>query len=1165
MERWKSTSLYCYLSRLLHFGIVAILLSAHAVTAQITYGVNQCAGSRFNSNLGCTANDVQLNSITVAGTPPASCVGGATLPLNLNVTVNFGSSTRYDIGVFLSRNGTDPSLVSSGNNCSVGVLPTSSPFWGSVASGGDGDLCGDGGNNLTGSFVMVGSTVPCLTDGSGNFTLFIPYVISWDQQSTNYCGDNTYPVPGTTSKCNKGTVSFPPGTAIVVLPAITITDGVTTAKSGDTLTYTVVITNTTGSLLNNAVFTLPAVANLAVGSVSCSAGGGAICPASPTVSAMQGAGITLPSMPINSSLTFTVSGTVGSPAIPTPLTNTARVTVSGQTNSASDTDTLVVPPTATKSFSPSAIALAPSGTSTLAITLVNPNAVAVSGVAFTDFYPSGMTNGSPPTLTNSCGGTATANADGALLSLSGGAIAANGSCVVSVRVTASATGINHTGTVTTTNAGSRSAAASGTLQVVSATNSTVVANPTSIPNDGTSTSTITVTLKDTAGNPVVGKTITLTAGSGSSTITTVSGVTDASGQAIFTVKDTVQESVTYTARDTTDGVTIIQTATVTFSSVNGFNAFETSTAASAITGNIYTKLAGTAFGLDVVAISGGSKATGFNNNVKVELLANTGTAGSGYGADNCPISGSVIQTVASAAISGGRSTVNFSAVASAYQDVRVRISYPTISPTIVACSTDSFAIRPRVFTITSTNATNTGTGGAPTFKAGSDNFNLTASAVAGYGGTPLIDNTLAIGTPTAGAISGGFGAANTASGVAVGNSFTYSEVGNLGLNANAVYDDSFTSIDQSGDCSNDFSNTPVSDKYGCRIGSTAVAQTTGSSGFGRFIPNHFILSAASITPAGGTFSYMDQPFGVAFTLTAVNASGSPTTNYSGSYAKLDATNPALWPSTTLGATGFGLGAKDGSSDLSTRLSVVGMPSGTWINGVATVAANLKFSRPITSTADATWGPYEALDIGIAPQDGDGVRLLPTVLNLDADSNSTNERQKLSATPTKQRFGRLRLINAYGSELLRPRVEYRTEYWDGTRWVTNIADMGGTASTLPCPMPFAQATCAIFVVGGGLTVSGVTALTGGVGFVTFNTAVPGFHDIAINLNASGNDTSCNPGLPGLHGGFQANLPWLQGFWSAQTNCNGTPPWRQDPNARIRLGSPKAPYIYLRERY
>ncbi len=82
--------------------------------------------------------------------------------------------------------------------------------------------------------------------------------------------------------------------------------------------------------------------------------------------------------------------------------------------------------------------------------------------------------------------------------------------------------------------------------------------------NGVATSTVTVTLKDAQSHPVSGKTVTLAKGSGSSTITTVSGVTNGSGVATFTVKDTVAEATTYTATDTTDTVTVTQTATVTF-------------------------------------------------------------------------------------------------------------------------------------------------------------------------------------------------------------------------------------------------------------------------------------------------------------------------------------------------------------------------------------------------------------------------------------------------------------------------------------------------------------------------------------------------------------------------------------------------------------------------
>ncbi|HWD00254.1 MAG TPA: Ig-like domain-containing protein [Candidatus Sulfopaludibacter sp.] len=106
------------------------------------------------------------------------------------------------------------------------------------------------------------------------------------------------------------------------------------------------------------------------------------------------------------------------------------------------------------------------------------------------------------------------------------------------------------------------AATTSVAPAVDTTTSTVVAGPTSVVANGASTSTITVTLLN-AGNPVSGKTVTL-AGTGSSTITTVSGTTNASGQATFTVKDTHVESVTYTATDTTDSLVLTNTASVNF-------------------------------------------------------------------------------------------------------------------------------------------------------------------------------------------------------------------------------------------------------------------------------------------------------------------------------------------------------------------------------------------------------------------------------------------------------------------------------------------------------------------------------------------------------------------------------------------------------------------------
>lgn len=100
---------------------------------------------------------------------------------------------------------------------------------------------------------------------------------------------------------------------------------------------------------------------------------------------------------------------------------------------------------------------------------------------------------------------------------------------------------------------------------VSASESEVVVSKTNVSADGADSSTVTVTLSDANNNPVGGKTVTLSQGSGSSTITPSAGVvTDAEGQASFAVTNTKAETVTYTAADTTDSITVTQTRSVVF-------------------------------------------------------------------------------------------------------------------------------------------------------------------------------------------------------------------------------------------------------------------------------------------------------------------------------------------------------------------------------------------------------------------------------------------------------------------------------------------------------------------------------------------------------------------------------------------------------------------------
>lgn len=143
------------------------------------------------------------------------------------------------------------------------------------------------------------------------------------------------------------------------------------------------------------------------------------------------------SMPASSSCTVTVEVTSTAPAVYACTVPVGGVTSTDTpSNGAPATAGLTVtgPLIASKSFMPAAIS--PSQASTLSITLVNPNPIPVTGIAFTDRYPAGLANASAPLAASTCGGTLTAEPDGSLLALSGGSVAPNGTCTVSVQVVA---------------------------------------------------------------------------------------------------------------------------------------------------------------------------------------------------------------------------------------------------------------------------------------------------------------------------------------------------------------------------------------------------------------------------------------------------------------------------------------------------------------------------------------------------------------------------------------------------------------------------------------------------------------------------------------------------------------------------------------------------------
>lgn len=106
-----------------------------------------------------------------------------------------------------------------------------------------------------------------------------------------------------------------------------------------------------------------------------------------------------------------------------------------------------------------------------------------------------------------------------------------------------------------------------------ASNSSVTASPATVPADGSSSTSITVTLKDSSGNPVSGHQVTLSndgtgvveSGQGTGA-TPTTATTNTNGVASFTATalDALGETVVFSATDTTDSNPVIQTATVDF-------------------------------------------------------------------------------------------------------------------------------------------------------------------------------------------------------------------------------------------------------------------------------------------------------------------------------------------------------------------------------------------------------------------------------------------------------------------------------------------------------------------------------------------------------------------------------------------------------------------------
>jgi hypothetical protein len=113
-----------------------------------------------------------------------------------------------------------------------------------------------------------------------------------------------------------------------------------------------------------------------------------------------------------------------------------------------------------------------------------------------------------------------------------------------------------------------------TAGVTDPTNSTVTANPLTVPADGVTASTITVTLKDSGDAPVTNLDTVSLAKTGGTAVTANVSISppvaaNVSGVATFSVSSTTAGTAIFTATDTTAVVPITKTATVTFGATAG--------------------------------------------------------------------------------------------------------------------------------------------------------------------------------------------------------------------------------------------------------------------------------------------------------------------------------------------------------------------------------------------------------------------------------------------------------------------------------------------------------------------------------------------------------------------------------------------------------------------
>lgn len=337
---------------------------------------------------------------------------------------------------------------------------------------------------------------------------------------------------------------------------------------------------------------------------------------------------------------------------------------------------------------------------------------------------------------------------------------------------------------------------------------------------------------------------------------------------------------------------------------------------------------------------------------------------------------------------------------------------------------------------------------------------------------------------------------------------------------------------------------------------TGAITGTQTGTIGRFIPAGFTVTAKPVTnrsamaPAcnpASVFTYLDEDFKLEFKLTAVNAANVPTQNYSGSFAKLDLTDPAK----------FKLAGVAGATTFKTtdRLSV-SAPTGSWAAGQADASLTARVAR--IANPD---GPFATAQFGIAPVDTDGVTLTTPNLNTDP-AIAGDETANVGQIPL--RYGRLRLQNGMSAGDRPLTLPLAAQYWDSSTNTFKTNDLDSCTRVTAANLSFGNFRKTLAAADAVMNPNTVTVNPAGNTFITFAKSASGHvgsMDVAIALNPGANptDASCMPtGWSTKSATTGANLVALRGAW-----CGGN----SDPSARATWGLYRGSngIVYQRENF